>query len=74
MTQEDKSRGKAPSLRSRAVAVEGLVLAIADIFLTGDYLQLAPKDRAKLLANAAAVQRQLGLQDTGWFEGHQEVE
>ncbi len=67
MSEEDKSRGKAPSLKSRQAALESLALCIADIMLEAADLQLAPKDRAKLLASASSVQRQLGLKDTGWF-------
>ncbi len=71
MPTEDKTRGKPPSLKSRAIAVEILILAIADIVLR---MELDPEEKSKLLARSANVSRQLGLRDTGWYDDPKGVE
>ncbi len=65
MPPENKVGAKPPSLKSKQAALERLALVIADIVIK---LEMDPKEKSNLLASAAAVQRQLGLKDTGWFE------
>ena len=68
MPIEDKSRGKAPNLKSRQAALEVLVITLTDIVLN---MQLDPQEKSKLLASAAAVSRESGLRDTGWYDAPQ---
>ncbi len=65
MPLANKSRGKAPSVRSRQAALEVLGLVIADIVLN---LELDPEEKSKLLSASAVVSREMGLKDSGWYD------